>query len=153
MSSVDENLEVIRRADRAWNARDWTTFEPLHAEDIFVRFSNPEGITGRVAHIEEVQNFLNAFPDHKIDFPYLRLFGEGDLVCSVTRSRGTHTGPWTRSDGRVIPPTGKKMEVEMSRVARVLNGQMVEEIFYYDSLGVMTQLGHIQIPGGKARAA
>lgn len=153
MSSVDENLEVIRRADRAWNARDWSTFEPLHGEDIFVRFTHPAGVTGRVALIEEVQNFLGAFPDHKIDFPYLRLFGEGDLVCSVTRSRGTHTGPWNRSDGRVIQPTGKKAEVEMTTVARVLHGQMVEKIFYYDSLSVMTQLGLVQIPGGGARAA
>ncbi|NKE71648.1 hypothetical protein [Candidatus Manganitrophus noduliformans] len=36
MNNVDENLEVIRRADRAWNARDWSTFEPLHrVEKIF----------------------------------------------------------------------------------------------------------------------
>lgn len=55
MSSVAENLEVIRSADRAWNARDWST--------------------------------------------------------------------------------------------------LVEKIFYYDSLSVMTQLGLVQILGGGARAA
>ncbi|MCG3111161.1 MAG: hypothetical protein MCM46_04985 [Candidatus Manganitrophus sp. SB1] len=51
---------MIRRADRAWNARDWSTFEQLH---------------------------------------------------------------------------------------------MVEKMFYYDSLSVMTQLGLVQIPGGGARTA
>ncbi|TAK00516.1 MAG: ester cyclase [Candidatus Manganitrophaceae bacterium] len=153
MSRVDENLEVVRRADRAWNGRDWVSFEALHAQDVFVRFTVPGGATGRVALIEEAETFLDAFPDHQIDFPYLKLFGEGDLVCSVTRSRGTHTGPWKRSDGRVFRPTGKRMEVEMTTVARVLNGEIVERIFYYDTLGMMTQLGLVKIPGGEARAA
>jgi predicted ester cyclase len=153
MSSVDENLEVIRRIGQAWNARDWTTFGQLHAEDVFVRFTVPEGITGRVAHIEEAENFLTAFPDHKIQFPYLSLFGRGDRVCSVHRSGGTHTGRLQLPDGRVIPPTGRRMEVETATVAKVLNRELVEEILFYDTLKVMAQLGLVEIGGRDTRAA
>jgi ketosteroid isomerase-like protein len=153
MGSVDENLEVIRRIDQAWNARDWTTFGQLHAKDVFVRFTVPEGVVGRVAHIEEAENFLTAFPDHQIHFPYLKLFGQGDTICSVHQSSGTHAGPWALPDGRIIQPTGRRMEVEMVTVAKVLNGELVEETLYYDTLRLMMQLGLAPIIKGEAKAA
>lgn len=153
MGSVDQNLEVVRRIDQAWNERDWTTFGRLHAVDVFVRFANPKGLTGRAAHVGEAQNFLSAFPDHQIDFPYLRLFGEGDLVCSVHKSSGTHTGPWKLPDGRLIPTTGSRFDIEMTTVARVLNGAVVEKTVSYDTLGFMTQLGVIKLTGGTVKAA
>lgn len=31
--SVEDNLEVMRRIDTAWNERDWQTFDRLHAEE------------------------------------------------------------------------------------------------------------------------
>lgn len=139
--SVEENLEVMRRIDQSWNERDWDTFERLHAEDVFVVFTVPEGITGNVPHREEAQNFLAAFPDHQIQFPHKLLFGQGDMICSVHRSSGTHTGDWKMLDGSVIPPTNKKMEIEMVTVAKVQNGQLVEETLYFDNLSVMKQLG------------
>ncbi|MBI3805198.1 MAG: ester cyclase [Nitrospirae bacterium] len=153
MSSVDENLEIVRQIDRAWNERDWSSFGRLHAEDVFVRFSNPKGITGRVAHLAEAQNFLSAFPDHQIDFPYLYLFGEGDLVCSVFKSSGVQSGPWKLPDGRLIPTTGKRLEMEMNIVSRVLDGEVAEKIVSYDMLGLLTRLGVIKLTEGTVKAA
>lgn len=153
MSSVDQNLEVIRQIDQAWNARDWTLFERHHAADVFVRFSDPKGLTGRVALVTEAQNFLAAFPDHQIGFPYLYLFGEGDLVCSVHKSSGTHTGPWKLPDGRVIPTTGKRFEIEMTTLSRVLNGEVAEKSVTYDKLALFTQLGVIKLTAGTVKAA
>jgi hypothetical protein len=44
-------------------------------------------------------------------------------------------------DGSVIPPTHKKMEIEMVTVAKVQDGQLAEETLYFDNLSVMKQLG------------
>ena len=139
--SVEDNLEVMRRIDLAWNERDWETFDNLHAEDVAVVFTHPEGVTGRDPHREEAQNFIAAFPDHQIQFPHKLLFGQGDMICSVHRSTGTNTGDWKMPDGSVIPPTGKKMEIEMVTVAKVQERQLVEETLYFDNLSVMKQLG------------
>ncbi|MGH8072176.1 MAG: hypothetical protein ACRERE_44485 [Candidatus Entotheonellia bacterium] len=51
--SVEDNLEVMRRIDQAWNEWDWATFERLHAPDVFAVFTVPGGVTGRTAHREE----------------------------------------------------------------------------------------------------
>jgi len=139
--SVEDNLEVMRRIDQAWNERDWKTFDRLHAEDVAVVFTHPEGVTGRDPHREEAQNFIAAFPDHQIQFPHKLLFGQGDMICSVHRSSGRHTGDWKMPNGSVIPPTGKKMEIEMVTVAKVQDGELVEETLYFDNLSVMKQLG------------
>jgi predicted ester cyclase len=119
---------------------------------VFVVFTVPGGVTGRTAHREEAQNFLAAFPDHRIQFPHKLLFGQGDMICSVHRPTGTHTGDWALPNGRVIPPTGKTMAVEMVTVAKVKDGMLVEESLYYDTLGVMAQLGLIQMTGGESKA-
>jgi SnoaL-like polyketide cyclase len=79
--SVEDSLEVMRRINHSWNERDWETFERLHAEDVFVVSTVPEGITGNTSQREEVQNFLAAFRDDQIQFPHKLLFRQGDFIC------------------------------------------------------------------------
>jgi hypothetical protein len=69
------------------------------------------------------------------------LFGQGDIICSVHRSTGTNTGDWKMPDGSMIPPTGKSIEIEMVSVAKLQDGQLVEEKLYFDNLSIMKQLG------------
>lgn len=44
-------------------------------------------------------------------------------------------------DGTVIPPTDKKMEIEMVTVAKVRDGKLVEASLYYDTMSIMKRLG------------
>ena len=48
----------------------------------------------------------------------------------------THTGPFGD-----IPPTGKRMRVTGTAVARVSNRQLVEEHANSDTLGLLQQIG------------
>jgi len=41
---IEDNLEVMRRIEQAWNERDWEIFERLQAEDVFVVFAVAVGI-------------------------------------------------------------------------------------------------------------
>jgi ketosteroid isomerase-like protein len=137
---VEANLDVMRRVDTAWNERDFETLEQLHAPDGVFFFTIPGG-ADRTAHVQEMRNFLAAFPDHQIELPHLVLFGQGDMVTAVSRSSGTHAEPFTLPDGRVIPPTGKVVNMVMTTVARVADGQFAEEIVTFDTLDFFSQLG------------
>lgn len=141
---VEANLDIMHRVDTAWNERDFETLEQLHAPDGVFFFTIPGG-ANQQDHLQEMRNFLEAFPDHQIEMPHLVLFGQGDMITAVSRSSGTHTAPFTLPDGRVIEPTGRVVNMVMTTVARVENGQFVEEIVSFDSLDFFSQLGVAEV--------
>jgi hypothetical protein len=148
---VEANLDIMHRVDTAWNERDFATLEQLHAPNGMFFFTIPGG-ANQQEHVQEMRNFLEAFPDHQIELPHAALFGQGDMITAVSRSSGTHTEPFTLPDGRVIPPTGRVVNLVMTTVARVVDGQFVEEIVSFDSLGFFSQLGVANINAEPAPA-
>jgi hypothetical protein len=50
-------------------------------------------------------------------------------------------GPMKGADGKEIPPTNKKFEVEFCTVAHWKNGEIIEEKLFYDLVGLMKQIG------------
>ena len=54
---------------------------------------------------------------------------------------GTNIGPFTGPDGRTIPATNKKFELEFCTVAHWKNGEIVEERLFYDLVDMLKQLG------------
>jgi SnoaL-like polyketide cyclase len=82
------------------------------------------------------------FPDnHVANDPYKVLFGQGEWTCSIAIFTGTHLGPMKGAEGKTIPPTNKKFQVEFCTVAHWTNRQIVEENLFYDQIGMMRQLG------------
>jgi steroid delta-isomerase-like uncharacterized protein len=71
--------------------------------------------------------------------------------------RGTNTGDLTMPDGTSIPATGKSFEVGGVESARVRDGKLVEHNMYWDTLGMMRQLGLLpserSSPAGTSGAA
>ena len=57
-------------------------------------------------------------------------------------NRGTHTGPLQTSQG-TFEPTGRTVKVRYCSVMRVNDGKVVEGRDYYDSAGILAQLGLI----------
>jgi hypothetical protein len=89
--------------------------------------------TGRHNHKAESIEFFKAFPDNHIDNdPYKVLFSQGDWTCSVAPFTGTMKGPMKGPDGKMIPATNKKFEVEFCTVAHWKDGEIVEEKLFYD---------------------
>ncbi len=139
---VEENLRLMKTLDDAWNAKDWETFKKRHAENVAVYWpGQPEPTRGRHAHHEEAVGFFKAFDNHLDNNPYKILFGSGDYTCSVARWTGTNIGPFMGPDGRTIPATNRKFELEFCTVAHWKNGEIVEEKLFYDLVGLLKQLG------------
>lgn len=68
-----------------------------------------------------------------------------DQVWSRVRMYGTHTGPFVRYlDGRVdqvLPPTGRKIDVEQFHVLTLRGEQVIAHEALRDDLGMIRQLG------------
>jgi predicted ester cyclase len=81
---------------------------------------------------------VRAFPDLMQEVTNLVAAGESAFAEAI--ARGAHTGPLETPDGEV-PPTGRRIEIEFSVVARARDGLLVDGREYYDSMTLLTQLG------------
>jgi predicted ester cyclase len=143
--NVEENLELMKTLDDAWNSQDWDTFNKRHAENVAVYWpGQPEPTKGRKDHQKEAEEFFKTFPDNRVENdPYMVLFGQDDWTCSVAIFTGTMMGPMMGTDGETIQPTYKKFKVEFCTVAHWKNGEIIEEKLFYDLMGMMKQIGLI----------
>jgi len=140
--SVEENLRLFQTLDDAWNNKDWETFKKRHAENVAVYWpGQPEPTRGRQAHHAESVEFFKAFDNRLDNHPYRILFGHDDYTCSVARWTGTNTGPFMGPDGRMIPATNRKFELDFCTVAHWKNEEIIEEYLFYDLAGLLKQLG------------
>jgi len=137
------NMELMQTLDDAWNAQDVEVFRARHKKDVVVRWpGQPNPTKGIEDHIAESKAFWRTFPDQKLEHrPYRVFFASGDWTCSIARFRGTMTGPMKGPDGKEIPPTGKKFDIEFYTIAKWDDGQIVEENLMYDLVGFMQQIG------------
>jgi len=88
-----------------------------HSENVAVYWpGQPEPTRGRHTHHNESVEFFKAFDNHLDNDPYKILFGYGDYTCSVARWIGKNIGPFMGPDGRMIPATNKKFELEFCTV-------------------------------------
>ena len=140
---LEENLQLMKTLDDAWNSQDWDTFSKRHTNDVIVRWpGQSEPTRGLEIHKREGIEMFKIFPDNHVENnPYKVLFGQGDWTCSIAIFSGTHKGPMTVPGGNSIPPTNKKFQVDFCTVAHWNNGQIDEENLFYDLGGLMRQLG------------
>ena len=134
------NMELMQTLDDAWNAQDMKVFAARHRPDVVVTWPGKPPTHGIEAHNQEALDFFRAFPDQQLENrPYRVFFASGEWTCSVARFTGTFSGPMRGADGKDIPPTGKKFDVQFCTVARWGDdGQIIEENLFYD-LGLFLQ--------------
>jgi len=142
--SAEENLQLMKTLDDAWNAQDWETFNKRHAEETDVYWPGQKDPThGRANHRLESIEFFKSVENRLDNDPYKIQFGQGDWTCTVATWRGKMVGPMKAPDGRVVPPTGKTFELEFCTVARWKDGEIVEEKLFYDQISFLKQIGVI----------
>ncbi|ODT03874.1 MAG: ester cyclase [Gemmatimonadetes bacterium SCN 70-22] len=137
------NMELMQTLDDAWNAQDLRIFEARHRRDVVVSWPGKPPTHGIEAHNQEARDFFRAFPDQQLENrPYRVFFASGEWTCSIARFTGTFRGPMRGPDGKDIPPTGKRFDVEFCTVARWgEDGQIIEENLFYDLGGFLQQIG------------
>ncbi|HEX9908301.1 MAG TPA: ester cyclase [Thermoplasmata archaeon] len=137
--SVKQNLQLIEKMWASYNARDWNSFGAMHAESAVMSEPGRKPYRGRDAILKSYQGMLTVFPDTQMKT--VRAFGQDDMVCFEVIASATHKGPLMAPDGKTIPPTNKRIQVDITAVAKIRNGEIVEFHESYDRLGLMAQLG------------
>ena len=114
--SVEENLELMRTLDNAWNSQDWDVFKKRHSEDTAVYWpGQPEPTRGRHNHHAESVEFFKMVENSLENNPYKVMFGQGDWTCTIANWKGKMIGPMTRTRagriyGRGSPQTATRGE-------------------------------------------
>ncbi len=140
---VTYNLNLMKKGDDAFNARDVTAMNAIHHPDMTAHvMGNAEPIKGRAAHAAMIEQMIRIFPDvHVNNDPYPIQFGAGDWITVVTRATGTFTGEMILPDGNIIPATGKAFDLDFATTARWEGDQLIEEYVFWDSALQAQQIG------------
>ncbi|WP_214409412.1 ester cyclase [Sphaerisporangium fuscum] len=102
---------------------------------------SPEGVSqGREELASYIGEFWEAFPD--VRAVIVESYDAGDVTIDELLMVGTHQGPYTMPDGRIIPPTGRPLSLRGCYICTVENGLIESLRLYFDQLQLLTQLGH-----------
>ena len=109
-----------------------------------------EGVTGHPLRgyegFRELYNFWRPFSDLKLTVE--NMFSEGDWVAGHFRVSGRNT-----RDFMGMPPTGKSIDITATGMWKFQNGKVVENIVNPDALGLLMQVGVVQMPSTTQRKA
>lgn len=138
-------IEVARRHDEAWNAKDAEGRKAVSATDIVLEMPGGMVLKGwdQVSQVEAA--FWTALPDSQI-VP-ASTYVDGDTVIAEGTASGTHTGPFITPQGEV-PPSGNPVNLRYVSVKTIVDGKLVAEHLYFDQMEFMMQIGAMPPPGG-----
>src|SRR5438132_14421102 len=136
-------LELMKKGDDAFNARDFAAVDAVHHPDMVAHITgNAEPIYGREAHSKAMAQLIRMFPDIYVQSdPYPIQFGSGDWITVVTNATGTFTGEMTLPDGTVIPPTGKAFDVEFGQTTKWDGDRLIVISAFWDAAVQQQQIG------------
>jgi steroid delta-isomerase-like uncharacterized protein len=132
--------DVIRKYSAARNRHDVNTAVSMLDPD-YSEYDplTPEPRKGTEDWRKNEESVDKAIPDfeHRI----LNIVAKGDTVACELLATGTFNAPMELL-GRVIPPTGNRIELRMASFYRVNSKGLIAEVHeYYDSAEVFQQLG------------
>jgi steroid delta-isomerase-like uncharacterized protein len=135
----DPKQLINRFVQELWNERRLEVADAIFANDCVthqLRSGAPaEAVPrGPQAIKEHVTNWVASFPD--LHFSVEQMLSEGDRVAMQLLMEGTHQGTWLG-----IPPSGKRIQIRMFAVHRIVQDKIVEDWVLVESLGVLQQLG------------
>lgn len=139
-------LDLMRKGDDAFNARDFAAVDEVHHPDMVAHITGlAEPVYGRKAHAAAMQQFLRSFPDmHVYCDPYPIQFGSGDWITVVTNATGTFSEEMILPDGTGIPPTGRSFDVEFGQTTRWAGDQIIVIAAFWDGALQRQQIGLTQ---------
>lgn len=136
---MDPKQVMKRFVEELWNERRLDVADAIFAENCVthqLQSGAPADAAPRGPQEikEHVAGWIASLPD--LRFSIEQMLSEGDRVVMQLLMEGTHQGTWLG-----IPASGKKMQIMMFTVHRVVQGKIVEDWVLVEALGVFQQLG------------
>ena len=132
--SVEQNKNIIRRYQDAYNNNDLDALDEVVAVDILTPKIMPGMASGLEGAKAVHRTSLLGMPDFRTTID--DLIAEGDKVVARVTMTGTHTGAFWG-----FPATGKKVLFTGIYIARIENGKIVEHWGEEDGISLMQQIG------------
>jgi predicted ester cyclase len=142
-STQIEAKAVIERGLKAFNAHDLEAVARDAAPDIESTAPGDIKLKGPQAVKEFNQNWINAFPDARIEAK--SIFAQGNHVIVEGVFTGTNNGTLKTPMGD-LPATGRKAKGEFVQIFEVDRGLVKKSSLIYDQVQLMTQLGMAPAP-------
>jgi steroid delta-isomerase-like uncharacterized protein len=139
--SADESKAIVRRVnEEIWNKGDLDVIDEVIADDFVTTvIGAPDQIRGPQGFREFVVMYRTAFPDLRLTIE--EQITEGEIVVTRWKATGTHEGELMG-----IPATGKQATTSGVNINRVSGGKLVEGWSLFDQLGLLQQIGAVQVP-------
>jgi predicted ester cyclase len=139
-AAAKANAEGCKAIHQAFIEHKSDQFASLIAQDsVWIDVPTGQVLNGAAAAATHDQgNWMKAFPDSSAQV--LNLIANEDWCVVQHRGFGKHLGPLTLG-GKVFPPTGKSMEMQVLDINQYKNGKVVLIRNYYDMAMMMMQLG------------
>ncbi len=132
-----ENETMARRViEEIFNSGNLDVADELFAPSFVGHQPGDEPVNGPQGEKDLAGMYRTAFPDLQMTIE--DVIASGDQVVTRWTARGTHQG-----ELQGIPPSGTQVTVTGMTLARIENGQIVEEWNNFDQLGMMQQIGAI----------
>ncbi|MBE7471500.1 MAG: ester cyclase [Anaerolineae bacterium] len=140
--STEQNKALVRQmVEEVFNRGNMSMADEFLAPDFVEHEELPPGIPpGREAPKVLFTMLRSAFPDFKATIEHL--IAEGDEIVLRMTWTGTHEGEFMG-----IPPTGKRISINVIDILGMAEGKCVEHWGVMDSMAMMQQLGVVPAPG------
>lgn len=134
-----ENKALVRRwFEEVWNKGRAAAIDEMLASETVVHGLGTD-LHGPAGFKPFHTAYRNAFPDVRIQID--DIVAEGDTVAARWSGTGTHRG-----DGLGFKATGRHVHFAGMLFVRVERGELVEGWNNFDQLGMLQQLGVVNLP-------
>jgi steroid delta-isomerase-like uncharacterized protein len=135
--SLEENKALVRRfVEEVQSQHKLTAVDEIMDPNMIEHYGQPTSLNSVEAFKKFFAGFIAAFPDVKAVIH--NQVAEGDKVVTHKTFHGTHKGEFMG-----IPPTGKKVALELIDIFRIDRGKLIEHWAVADMMSIMQQLGAI----------
>jgi hypothetical protein len=118
----------------------WDRLKESHSPDILVHWPDGHVTKGIERHIADLKAMFVYAPDTRVTAHPQRI-GSGEWTAVTGVMEATFSKPMPGPNGKMIPPTGKKVKLPMATVGHWKNGVMDEEYLFWDNATYMSQMG------------
>lgn len=146
VTTPEENEELVTQYwEEVWWGDQGTIAEIVSPDEVH-HWGIGGDTTGIDAFNERWALFFEAFPD--LEFTVDQVIVDDNLAATRWTATGTHRGEWLG-----IAPTDREVSWQGINIFRIECGQIVESWGEADHLGLLSQLGAIDIPAAVATPA
>jgi predicted ester cyclase len=137
--TIDENKKIVRRyIEEAVNTGNIENLDEFISPEYIETLDPSKKILGVEGARQHIIGVRQTFPD--LHLTVEKQISEGDWVVTCITARATHQGEWLS-----IKPTGKKVEITVVNVDKIVNGRIVEHGGAANMFEALLSIGAIQV--------